>query len=447
MTKMTTPIVDFLKRYAASDTLRLHMPGHKGTSLLGMECWDITEIDGADDLFHAEGIIRESENNASRLFGCHTVYSTEGASLAIRTMLYLAHQHARNRGKSPKILAGRNAHRSFLSAAVLLDLDVIWLAPAQRESYLSCAPTAEEIDEILSAPNAPTAVYVTSPDYLGGCADISAIAEVCHRHGALLLVDNAHGAYLKFLPTSLHPMDMGADMVCDSAHKTLPALTGCAYLHLSDSLPEAIVSQAKAAMALFGTTSPSYLLLASLDAVNGYLDNGYKETLADMVEEIRRLRDVLSRHGYVLYGEEPLKLTLSTKPYGYEGVDFADALRERGVECEFADRDFAVMMLTPETGKDGIARLKEALLSIPGRAAITDRPPEMGLPTRVMSIRDAAMAAKEIIPAKESLGRILSDVSVSCPPAVPIVVSGEQIDEDALRCFEYYGIKACTVVK
>ena len=444
---MKTPIFDFLRRYAESDTLRLHMPGHKGTSLLGMEAWDITEIDGADDLFHPAGIIRESEENASRLFGCRTLYSTEGASLSIRAMLYLAHQHARMLGKSPRILAGRNAHRSFLSAAVLLDLDVMWLKPADVNSYLSCAPTAEEIEAILSRPDAPTAVYLTSPDYLGGCADILAIADVCHRHGTLLLVDNAHGAYLKFLPTSAHPMDLGADMVCDSAHKTLPALTGGAYLHLSDTIPEEIAAQAKPAMALFGTTSPSYLILASLDAVNGYLDDGYRDRLAETVEEICDLWNALITHGYDLLGDEPLKLTVSTKSYGYEGVDFADALRARNVECEFADRDFAVMMLTPETGKDGIARLREALLSIPKRQAITERPPEMGLPKKVMSTREAAMAAKETVAAKDSLGRILADVSVSCPPAVPIVVSGERIDADAIRCFDYYGITTCTVVK
>ena len=444
---MKTPIFDFLRRYADSDTLRLHMPGHKGQSLLGMESWDITEIHGADDLFHPEGIIRESEENASRLFGCRTLYSTEGASLSIRAMLYLAHQHARMLGKSPRILAGRNAHRSFLSGAVLLDLDVVWLQPAKKESYLSCAPTAEEIEAILSQADAPTAVYLTSPDYLGGCADISAIADVCHRHGVLLLVDNAHGAYLRFLPTSAHPMDLGADMVCDSAHKTLPALTGGAYLHLADTIPEEIAAQAKPAMALFGTTSPSYLILASLDAVNGYLDDGYRDRLAETVEEICDLRNALITHGYDLLGEEPLKLTVSTKSYGYEGVDFADALRARNVECEFADRDFAVMMLTPETGKDGIARLREALLSIPKRQAITERPPEMGLPQKIMSIREAAMAAKETVAAKDSLGRILADVSVSCPPAVPIVVCGERIDVDALRCFDYYGIDTCTVVK
>ena len=444
---MKTPIFDFLRRYTESDTLRLHMPGHKGQSLLGMESWDITEIHGADDLFHPEGIIRESEENASRLFGCRTLYSTEGASLSIRAMLYLAHQHARLLGKSPRILAGRNAHRSFLSGAVLLGLDVVWLQPAKKESYLSCAPTAEEIEAILSQADEPTAVYLTSPDYLGGCADISAIADVCHRHGVLLLVDNAHGAYLKFLPTSAHPMDLGADMVCDSAHKTLPALTGGAYLHLADTIPEEIAAQAKPAMALFGTTSPSYLILASLDAVNGYLDDGYRDRLAETVEEICDLRNALITHGYDLLGEEPLKLTVSAKSYGYEGVDFADALRARNVECEFADRDFAVMMLTPETGKDGIARLREALLSIPKRQAITERPPEMGLPEKIKSIREAAMAAKETVAAKDSLGRILADVSVSCPPAVPIVVCGERIDVDAIRCFDYYGIDTCTVVK
>jgi len=411
-----------------------------------MESWDITEVAGADDLYHADGIIRESEENVSRLFGCRTLYSTEGASLSIRAMLYLAAQHARYQGKSPKILAGRNAHRSFLSAAVLLDLDVIWLQPAKQESYLSCAPTAEEIENLLAQPDAPTAVYLTSPDYLGGCADISAIAKICHRHGAWLLVDNAHGAYLKFLPTSVHPMDLGADMVCDSAHKTLPALTGAAYLHLADTVPDEIAAQAKPAMALFGTTSPSYLILASLDAVNGYLADGYRYRLAETVDDIRCLRDNLTAHGYVLYGEEPLKLTISTKPYGYTGTDFADALREQGMECEFADPEYVVLMATPENKGEDFGRLLHAL----GRnsAPVAER---VNLPMargeEVCSIREAFFRPHETVPAEEALGRVCAAPTVACPPAIPIAVSGERIGKEAVALFRYYGVETVDVIR
>ena len=230
---MKTPICNFVRNYSARNALRLHMPGHKGTGPLGFEDLDITEIDGADSLYEAAGIIRESEKNASSLYGCATFYSTEGSSQCIRAMLYLAMLRAQEQGKKPKIAAGRNAHKTFLSAAALLDLDVTWICPPEQTSYLSCKPTAEQIGELLSFDKEITAVYLTSPDYLGNLADVRGIAEVCRRHGVLLLVDNAHGAYLAFLNESLHPIALGADMCCDSAHKTLPALTGGAYLHLS----------------------------------------------------------------------------------------------------------------------------------------------------------------------------------------------------------------------
>ena len=124
---METPICNFVRKYADSEAIRLHMPGHKGKNILGLEALDITEIDGADSLYEANGIIRQSEENAGRLFGCPTFYSTEGSSQCIRAMLYLAMLHAKEQGKRPVIAAGRNAHKTFLTGAALLDLDVRWL--------------------------------------------------------------------------------------------------------------------------------------------------------------------------------------------------------------------------------------------------------------------------------------------------------------------------------
>ena len=221
---MNTPICDFVKKYARSDGVRLHMPGHKGASILGFEKYDITEIGGADSLYEADGIIAESEKNASKLFGCPTFYSTEGSSQCIRAMLHLICAGARKNGRKPVIAAGRNAHKTFISAAALIDFDIIWLTSAE-DSYLSCTIDANSIEKLLESSDVrPDAVYVTSPDYLGNMADVEKIAALCHRHGVILAVDNAHGAYLGFLVKS--PIDLGADLFCSSAHKTLPVLTG-----------------------------------------------------------------------------------------------------------------------------------------------------------------------------------------------------------------------------
>lgn len=444
---MKTPVCDFVRRYAQSDALRLHMPGHKGVPILGMEALDITEIEGADSLYEAGGIIRESEENASALFGCKTYYATEGSSQCIRAMLYLILLWARETGRPPLIWAGRNAHKTFLSAAALLDFDVEWLYPAPQESYLSCRPDAAALDTLLDkAPQLPAAVYLTSPDYLGGMADLAALAAVCRHHGVLLAVDNAHGAYLRFLPKSLHPIDLGADLCCDSAHKTLPVLTGGAYLHLSAAMAARYADAARPALALFGSTSPSYLILQSLDAVNRYLET-YPERLSAFAGQAARLKARLREKGYTLLGDEALKITLSAKPYGYTGGKLAGVLQQSGIVCEFSDPDFVVMMLTPEVGEAGLARLERALLSLPPRAAITQEPPAFSLPERVMSIRAAMLSPSRLLPVSQCLGQVLAAPSVGCPPAVPIVVCGERIDDAALRCFAYYGIESCMVVK
>ena len=443
---MNTPICDFVDRYAKGNFLRLHMPGHKGASLLGFEHLDITEIQGADSLFAANGIIAESERNAGSLFGAHTFYSTEGSSLCIRAMLALVMQNTPERCKKPLILAGRNAHRSFLSAAALLDFDIEWLYPSKDEGYLSCTVDPNELDKHLEAAvQKPAAVYLTSPDYLGHLANVREISAVCHRHGVLLLVDNAHGAYLKFLPNSLHPIDLGADLCCDSAHKTLPALTGCAYLHVSPSHP-ALAEQAKDALALFASTSPSYLLLQSLDAVNGYLDSGYAQRISAFAKQASNRQKELIAAGYVFEGDEPLKWTIRCDKRGYCGNEFADLLEKNGIVCEFFDHEYCVLMLTPETETEGLERLCTALISIPARNALPSKRLSTTRPQRVFSPREATLAPAEELPLSECAGRVLARDAVTCPPAVAIVVCGERIDEQAAALMARYGTEKCKVI-
>lgn len=436
---ISTPVCDFVRAYAASAPVRLHMPGHKGRGILGCESLDITEIRGADDLYHPEGILARSEENASRLFGCRTVYSAEGSSLAIRAMLYLAYTRSGCKGRC---LAGRNAHKSFLHTAVLLDFPISWLWAG--DSYLSCPVTAETVEAaILEEKEKPFAVYLTSPDYLGNLAPVGEIASVCHRHGVPLLVDNAHGAYLKFLPRSLHPMDLGADLCCDSAHKTLPVLTGGAYLHMG---PDWTTEEAKAAMALFGSTSPSWLILQSLDGANPAMER-LPGDIAALAPHIAALKGALLAHGFALVGAEPLKITVHAAKFGYSGEEMAEILEKQGIFCEFADGDFLVFMLTPRNTPEELDRLRAALCALPRGVRQEEPPIALARPKAACTPRQAAFAPRETIPVENSLGRILALANVSCPPAVPIVMCGEEIDEAAREALCRCGIEEVTVIK
>ena len=438
---MNTPVADFVQRYAKAGTARLHMPGHKGRCFLGCEPWDITEIHGADALYEAEGILAESEANAAALFGSQrTCYSTEGSSQCIRAMLYLAVAAS----GSHTVVAARNVHRAFVSAAALLDLEIRWLWPEESRSLCGCPISPAQLEETLnSLPEPPAAVYLTSPDYLGGMAQIPALAQVCHQHGTLLLVDNAHGAYLRFLQPSLHPLDLGADLCCDSAHKTLPVLTGGAYLHLSPTAPAQLAPLAKSALGLFGSTSPSYLTLASLDLCNRYLAEGYPQRLAEAVKRLAELREKLTAAGWRVEPSDPLRVTVAA-PRGATGQELAGQLRRQGAECEYADRDFLVLMATPENTPEELAQAAAALGQCPGEA----NPPQLPLARgeRACSIRQAAFAPRETVDAAHSLGRVCGLPTVGCPPAIPIAVSGERITPEALALFAYYGIEQVEVL-
>lgn len=438
---MRTPIYDFIRNYATRGEARLHMPGHKGVGELG-EAYDITEVRGADSLYEADGIIAESEGIASEIFGARTYYSAEGSSLAIRATVYLISLYAKSIGRRPLIFAARNAHKSFISAVSLTDVDVEWLV-SESDSYLSSGITAEVVRRALSeADELPAAVYLTSPDYLGNIADVRKIGAACHEFGVLLAVDCAHGAYLKFLGQQLHPMALGADIACASAHKTLPVLTGGAYLHIANGAPKILTENARVAMSLFGSSSPSYLILASLDKFNGNIPD-----FKGFIKKIDEMKSTLTEHGYRFVGDEPMKITVDAKDYGYLGRELADEMAVRGVEAEFSDPDFIVFMPSPMNDHMALGRLYSALLTTPKRAKIATRPPSFVLPERILSAREAMLAERETLPLYECVGRILAAVTVGCPPAVPIAVAGERISREVAAAFEYYGYDRLTVVK
>ena len=470
---MTTPIVDFVRSYAKSGTSRLHMPGHKGQKLLGFEDADITEIKGADELYEAEGIIAESEANATKLFGtAHTYYSTEGSSQCIRAMLCLALQAA-PAGQRPVLLAARNAHKALLYAAALLDFDIEWLWPAPEAAgaLCRCPVTAGQLEQALERLSGqgrtPFGVYVTSPDYLGGMQDIAALSKVCDAHGVPLLVDNAHGAYLNFLVGgSKHPMALGAAMCCDSGHKTLPVLTGGAYLHLGLKAPVQDETAVRNALALFGSTSPSYLILQSLDRCNRYLSEGYPLRLYSCCGQLTRLRRVLNEAAAAAGSKlslavddparEPLKLTLDAAALGLTGTALAEALRKCAIECEYADPRYVVLMFTPENPAQDYDRLEEAVAAVCAALPGVPECPEPEGDTftalaaeaePVCSVRAAVFAPQQTIPAAEALGRVCAMPTVSCPPAIPIVVSGERVSPAAIELFARYHVETVAVIR
>lgn len=441
---MKTPIVSFLKSYQEKSPVRMHMPGHKGAGILGFEGMDLTEIYGADELFAAEGIIKESEQNASSLFGCPTYYSTQGSTLCIQTMCTILCQDAKSKGKKPKILAGRNAHRSFIHAAALLDFEIEWLYG--NSDYLSCKIHAEDLEKAIIE-SLPTAVYLTNPDYLGNLLDIQSLASVCKKHNVLLAIDNAHGAYLRFLEPSLHPIDLGADLCCGSAHKTLPVLTGGAYLHLSDSLNQVWKNDVKHFMEYFSSTSPSYLIMASLDATNEVLDTTFKKSLSECIQRVDGLKNTLTQHGYTILFGEPMKITISTKEFGYTGNEIANLLMECDIYPEFYDSDYIVLMPSPYNTKDDLKRLETCLCGIDRKPILINKPPKLEQSKKAMNVRQALFSSSITLDVSKSLGQVCSSVTVSCPPAILPVIPGEVIIESSIEVMKYYGIETVRVVK
>ncbi len=421
------------------------MPGHKGGCFLGCEARDITEIGGADLLSAPTGIIAKSEENATELFGsAHSFYSTEGSTLAIKAMLALVKSDSEG---SPLILAARNAHKAFVYASALLDLRIEWLYPESFSHICNCATSPDALEKKLASMNEkPNAVYITSPDYLGNISDVEGLSAVCDKHGIPLLVDNAHGAYLNFLDKSQHPIKLGAAACCDSAHKTLPVLTGGAYLHISKKAPKSYCENARKVLALFASTSPSYLILQSLDLCNANLANRYRERLSECIKKVDYVKEKIEKANFSLLHGEPLKIVIDAKKSGYTGNGLSELLGGFGIECEFSDPDYLVLMVTPENRDSDFDRLISAFCSISPKAPLDVVSMPLSPAVSAMTVREAIFAKSERVSLCDALGRICAAPTVSCPPAVCVAVSGEIVTAEHIRLLEYYGIKELDVV-
>lgn len=443
---MKTPVYDYIASYMQSGTLRMHMPGHKGKKsdnlLSEIFSMDITEITGAGNLFENEGIIAESEKYASELFGTKaTFYSAQGSTLCIQTMLALMKRERRN------VIAVRNVHRAFLSACVLLDITPEWIFPEYTDTVVSGRISTDRVEEVLRRTE-NACLYVTSPDYLGAMADIKSLSELCHRYGAVLLVDNAHGALLPFYSTNRHPVYLGADLCCDSAHKMLPALTGAAYLHAGN---ERYIPWIKDTMLLFASTSPSYLITCSLDLCNRYIDEKIRSGLADAeiwAEELRNSTSGRFVSACPAFEMEPLHFTINAGRSGTDGTFLAAKLRENGIEYEYADDTYVVLLFSPEDGHEVYLRVAEVLSGIEFEPVKHESGKLVfPKPERCMSLREAALSPSAEIPAEESEGCICAGTNVPCPPAVPVAVSGELISGELVRLMKSCGIETVRVVR
>ena len=435
---MKTPILDFLKQYNRKNFSRLHMPGHKGKKFLGLEKYDITEINGADVLYSASGIIDRSEQNATKLFGtAHTYYSTEGSTLAIKAMLHLALIN----GNNNKILATRNAHSAFMHACAMLNIQVDWLY-AKNQHFCSCLVTAQEIEENLQK-NKLFAVYITSPDYLGNIADISGISKVCNKYDVPLLVDNAHGAYSAFTTPNFHPINLGATMCVDSAHKTLPVLTGGAYLHIAQ---KKYCEHARNSLNLFASTSPSYLIMASLDMANAYLEQN-KKIWDKTVDKINRLKLLLTNNGLSILSGEPLKMVINAKKIGYTGYEIADFLRKNKIEPEMADEDFTVLMFSPLNSKTDFKKVEKALLKLQIKQPIKQEFITFLPQKKAMTIAQATLYKTQTVKTDLAIGKIAGQTKIACPPAIPIIVSGEIISEQTVEKLKRFNIDQVEIIK
>jgi len=440
---MNTPLFSAVEGYIRKDMARFHMPGHKGSLPLfeGAALYDVTEIPGLDELYRPRSAIAELEARYAHLYKSDlSLLSAGGSTLCIQTMLALAMK------PGDKLVAARGCHVSAVNAMALLDLTPVWAFP----EYDSCTGlakpvAADKIREILAANRDAKAVYLTSPDYYGVICDILSISEACREYEVPLLVDNAHGAHLAFLSPSLHPLALGADLCADSLHKTMPVLTGGAMLHIKNPR---FTNDAKRCMSLFGSTSPSYLVMLSADMALKALEGDFKGKLLETAKTFAKLEALAIQKGFAVPGGvcDPLKLSLGFFGAGYTRGEFEAAIRSHCIEPEMTDDHFCVLMASPYNRPEDFTRLEDFLKNIKQKPALPIREPAPCAPKQAGSLRESVFGDMITVPLEDAAGKTAGSFIATCPPGIPQVIPGEMIDENLLHALKRYGISSLNVV-
>lgn len=427
----------FIREYDSDGFLRLHTPGHQARCEFINKIsprLDITEIDGSDSLYHSDGIIADLENEISELYQAQSVISAGGSTLCIQTMVSLF--------KDRTFVAMRSSHVSFYNVCTLLDIQPEWINFSCENLYQNI-PRPCDIEKALGKTKQPAAVYITSPNYYGVRADIKGISEVCKKYNAVLIVDNAHGSHLKFTALDEHPISLGADMCCDSFHKTLPTLTGAAVLHSKIGLFDK--RKIKYNMSIFGSTSPSYVIMDSIGLCVDWLKKDGSISFKQLEKNKNRLIENL--HLNVLK-TDCSKITIDCFNVKNGVLGLVTLLKKCKIEPEYTDSRYVTLIISPFLNDMDWNRLRECLNKVEIENnncsfEIIDLP----IPKIKLSLNKAFRNEVEQIDVKCSIGRICGRSQWICPPGIPIIAAGELITAEIVDLLMKNDIKSIHVIK
>jgi len=439
---MNAPFYEKIKKYAEDGSvIRFHMPGHKGKADLGFDPimkYDVTEVEKTDNLYFPQEALKEAEDLAAKLFGVkRTVFCAGGATLGNQTALSFF--------RKKKVLFERNIHISAFNAAMLLDIKPVFVYNRfDKKTGVVLPIEKEDIEKALKNDCEISAVFLTSPNYYGLCADCEEIKKICEKNGAVLIVDNSHGAHLKFVGDENDPTVKGnhcADIIIDSAHKTLPVLTGGAFIHFNIEVDREDVS---ARMLAFGSTSPSFLITSSLDFARAWCEEN-TEKFRKTRKRIDTLKYELENNGITVVStpiHDPLRLCISTEDA--EKID--EELQKRNIIPEMCSGQCIVFMFSPFNSDEEFDILKRTLIELkPKEPKETD---DVSFPKTefVCEPKDAYFGKAIEIAVDDATEKTAARSVIPYPPGVPILFPGERITEETISYLKKHNTNKVKII-